>query len=163
MLVAAVAVVVIAGGAAVALRGEPRQHPIPAIRPTPTLAPNTPTRFTGAEPVEKVWPAAVTKIPGKLPGGAKIRPPKGVSISSWTVGTDRVFWSTVEAGGSGLWSVPLEGGSTKRLATVPGRVDTMVVAGDRLAVSLMDGGGVSTVPLGGGKMEAVRGPGVITS
>ncbi|MFI6537599.1 hypothetical protein ACIBHY_34460 [Nonomuraea sp. NPDC050547] len=192
-LMAAVAVVVIAGGAAVALRGEPPRQPIPAIRPT-----STPARITEAEPVEKVWPAAVTKIPGKLRGGAKIRPlkligdrsvlfetweshekanaiyaydleartsrkitnirtPKGVFASNWTIGTDRVFWSTIEDGGTGLWSVPLEGGSTERLATVPGRVDTMAVAGDRLAFSVMDGGGVSTLPLGGGKVEAVRG------
>ncbi|MFI6909804.1 TolB family protein [Nonomuraea sp. NPDC050394] len=192
-LMAAVAVVVIAGGAAVALRGEPRQHPIPAVRPTPT-----PSRITEAEPVEKVWPAAVTKIPGKLRGGAKIRPlklidgrsvlfetweshekanaiyaydleartsrkitdirtPKGVYADTWTISTDRVFWSTIEDGGTGLWSVPLAGGGTERLATVPGRVDAMAVAGDRLAFSVMDGGGVSTIPFGGGKVEAVRG------
>ncbi|MFI9552573.1 hypothetical protein [Nonomuraea endophytica] len=193
VLMAAVAVVVIAGGAAVALRGEPRQHPIPAIRPTPT-----PARITEAEPVEKVWPTAVTKIPGKLRGGAKIRPlrligdrsvlfetwashekanaiyaydleartsrkitnirtPKGVYADNWTIGTGRVFWSTIESGVTGLWSVPLDGGTTERLATVPGRVEAMAMAGDRLAFSVIDGGGVSTIPLGGGKVEAVRG------
>ncbi|MFF4772026.1 hypothetical protein ACFY05_04145 [Microtetraspora fusca] len=70
-LLAAAAVVVIAGGVAVAVRGA--GHDATAVNPSVTPSPTaTETRIPAS--VEKVWPEAVWKIPVKLPGGRKFNP-----------------------------------------------------------------------------------------
>jgi hypothetical protein len=67
---AASAVVVVAGGVALSVRGL-QEAPQVAVEPAP--APSA-ERDTMPGPVEQVWPDAVRKIPAKLPEGRKLRP-----------------------------------------------------------------------------------------
>lgn len=70
-LLAAAAVVVIAGGVAVGLRtGEASVQPAVA----PSAAPSAMIDATTAEPVEKLWPQAVWKVPVKDSSGRELHP-----------------------------------------------------------------------------------------
>lgn len=88
-----------------------------------------------------------------------IRTPKGVFASGYAVGAGRIVWQTIEGGRTRFWSAPVEGGDPVAVATdreVRGRGDELTVVGDRIAFSLLEGG-VFTLPLGGGSVEAVPG------
>ncbi|GIH21820.1 hypothetical protein Aph01nite_01300 [Acrocarpospora phusangensis] len=93
---------------------------------------------------------------------ADIRTKKGVYASGYAAGAGLVVWQTIEKVegrmSSRFWSVPISGGEPAEIRTdsVPGRADTLAVAGDRLAFSVMEGG-VFTVPLGGGTVTPVPG------
>ncbi|GIH78458.1 hypothetical protein [Planobispora longispora] len=80
-LLAAAAVVLVAGGAGIAVRGigdgpvTPATGPFPA--PSTGSASGTPSPSgepVMPDPVEKVWPEAVWKIPAELPGGREFHP-----------------------------------------------------------------------------------------
>ncbi|MFC4588762.1 hypothetical protein [Sphaerisporangium corydalis] len=93
-----------------------------------------------------------------------VRTPEGVVARGYTAGAGRVFWEmSNRADGSyetTFWSVPVTGGRATAIGTdreVTGD-GTLAVVGGRLAFSASEGG-VFTIPLGGGTVEAVPGAG----
>ncbi|GAA2697599.1 hypothetical protein GCM10010412_092590 [Nonomuraea recticatena] len=70
-LIAAAAVVVVAGGVVVGLRGADTGRTLPAADPS-----GVPSAVisAAAEPIEKVWPQAVWKMPAKDSEGRELRP-----------------------------------------------------------------------------------------
>ncbi|MER6001391.1 hypothetical protein ABT120_22685 [Nonomuraea angiospora] len=185
-LVAAVAMVIVAGGLGVTVRGTD------GPRPAQTKLP---------DPVEKVWPDAVWKIPRQLPKVPDFRPlifiddrtvllwtwksdertdaiyaydlgtgrprklvdvpsEKWEYASSFAVGAGRIVWQTVDKNEqTRFWSMPVSGGKPAAIDTggpVEGRGEKLIVVGDRVAFSLA-GGGVFTFPLRGGRVTPVAG------
>ncbi|MFI7222113.1 hypothetical protein ACIBO5_02745 [Nonomuraea angiospora] len=185
-LVAAVAMVIVAGGLGVTLRGADE------ARPAQTRSP---------DPVEKVWPDAVWKIPRQLPNLPDFRPlifiddrtvllwtPKSdgradaihaydlgtgrtrkiadIPSAKWeyssyfAVGAGRIVWQMIDKNDhTRFWSVPVSGGKPAAIDTggpVRAHSEKLAVAGDRVAFSLADGG-VFTFPLRGGSVTPVAG------
>lgn len=90
---------------------------------------------------------------------ADIRTPKGVFASGFVAGEGRIVWQTIEDKRTRFWSVPLSGGEPAAIPTdapVEGRGDALVVARDKIAFSLHEGG-VFTLPLKGGAVTPVAG------
>ncbi|MER5426877.1 hypothetical protein [Streptosporangium roseum] len=88
-----------------------------------------------------------------------IRTPKGVFASGYVVGGGKIVWQTIDNMRTSFWSVPLSGGQPTAVETdapVEGRGDGLVVAGDKIAFSLHEGG-VFTLPLEGGAVTPVQG------
>ncbi|GIH75845.1 TolB family protein [Planobispora longispora] len=84
-----------------------------------------------------------------------------ISPSDFTVGNGHVVWWTASADAFGqIWSAPLAGGEArlvadKKIADVPDKgLGSLAVIGDRIAFSEQEGG-VYTVPVQGGTVEAV--------
>ncbi|WP_336216609.1 hypothetical protein [Nonomuraea sp. LPB2021202275-12-8] len=95
---------------------------------------------------------------GKTRKMTDIRTPKGVFASGYAVGGGRIVWQTIDNMKTSFWSAPLSGGQPTAVGTdtpIKGRGDGLVVAGDRIAFSLHEGG-VFTLPLEGGAVTPVR-------
>ncbi|GAA2293806.1 hypothetical protein GCM10010149_47080 [Nonomuraea roseoviolacea subsp. roseoviolacea] len=93
---------------------------------------------------------------------ADVPTPKGTIAfaSGFAAGEGRVAWWTVKEGGQGMiWSAPLSGGEATVVArrkVDDGGFDGLAVTDGKIVFSAQDGG-VFTVPLGGGTVEAVEG------
>jgi hypothetical protein len=127
-LVAAVAVAVVASGAVVAVRGS--DSPAPTVV-NPTQAPSSATATPAPsgeptseapsgkqasethEPIEKVWPQAVWKIPAKLPGIRKYQP--RIFIDDHTLLLET--WESFEKANA-IYAYDLDGGQVRKIADI---------------------------------------------
>ncbi|GAA3090387.1 TolB family protein [Streptosporangium carneum] len=123
-LVAAVAVVAVAGGVGVAAHGSggvpasgtlsPAQTPSVEIL-TSTPSPSGGQASEGPDPVEKVWPQAVWKIPAKLPDGRAFRPKTFIDDRTLLLET----WER-PGKADALYSYELDSGRTRKIADIGG-------------------------------------------
>ncbi|MFC5816783.1 hypothetical protein [Nonomuraea harbinensis] len=90
-----------------------------------------------------------------------IRTSTGKHADGFQVVGDRVYFEAFgDSGASRFWWVPVRGGEPREIRmteTIRGRSDAFAVAGDRLAFSLGENGGVYTVPIKGGAPTPVPG------
>ncbi|MEV4834817.1 hypothetical protein AB0K05_09865 [Nonomuraea sp. NPDC049486] len=90
-----------------------------------------------------------------------IRTSMGKYADGFQVVGDRVYFEAFgDNGASRFWWVPLRGGEPREIRmteTIRGRSDVFAVDGDRLAFSLVEDGGVYTVPVKGGAPTPVPG------
>lgn len=105
-LLAAATVVVIAGGAGLALRGTDGDAQPVAVNPT-WSAPAMP------DPVEKVWPEAVWKIPAKLPGVGKYQPRRFIDDHTVLLET----WESFEKANA-VYAYDLGTGQVRKIADI---------------------------------------------
>ncbi|WP_329424628.1 hypothetical protein OG339_29960 [Streptosporangium sp. NBC_01495] len=110
-LLAAAAVTVVTGGVAVGLRGVGDEIALPAAGPS-----DVPSAVIGvtAEPVGKVWPQAVWKMPVKDPEGRELRPVALTDDGKLLVKA----WREVERP-EVLYLYDLAGGDLRKIADVP--------------------------------------------
>ncbi|MEU7861800.1 hypothetical protein [Nonomuraea sp. NPDC049141] len=108
-LVAAVAVVIVAGGTGLAARGTSDDSAPIAVRPART--PSSPS--TLPDPVEKVWPSAVRKIPAKLPGGRKFQPRTFIDDHTLLLET----WESFEKADA-VYAYDLDTGQTRKITEI---------------------------------------------
>ncbi|MGW7480053.1 TolB family protein [Nonomuraea muscovyensis] len=119
-LLAAAAVVVLAGGTSYALRGED----IRAVPATPPTATSDQVRLTALpEPIEQVWPAAVRKIPAKLPDGRPFQPLAFIDERTLLVTTQQRF-EVAHA----VHAYDLDGGELRKIADAPRPEGTVLFA-----------------------------------
>ncbi|TDD02848.1 hypothetical protein E1292_22435 [Nonomuraea deserti] len=88
-----------------------------------------------------------------------IRTPEGAFASGYAVGEGRIIWKMIDGVHTSFWSAPLSGGQPTAVETdapVKGRGGGLVVTGDKIAFSLLEGG-VFTLPLKGGAVTPVEG------
>ncbi|MFC4060810.1 hypothetical protein ACFOWE_21115 [Planomonospora corallina] len=125
-LVAAAAVVLVSGGVGAAVRGAGNDPAPPVLGPStvpsaettagaPSGAPvpsGTPA-LTRPEPVEKVWPQAVWKIPAKLPGGRRFQPRLFIDERTLLLET----WESFEKADA-LYAYDLESGRTRKIVDI---------------------------------------------
>ncbi|GGL45498.1 hypothetical protein [Planomonospora parontospora] len=167
-LVAAAAVAVVAGGTGLAVRGAGGGSAPPVLSPSPAAsaetAPGTPSPAALPEPVEKVWPQAVWKIPARLPGVGKIHPEAIIDDRTLLLTTEESFEKA-----SAIHAYDLDTGQTRKIADI--RTPKGVFASGfrvgegRIVWQTVDEGsggreGTKTVefwsvPVGGGEPEAV--------
>ncbi|MEV0383297.1 hypothetical protein [Nonomuraea sp. NPDC050643] len=100
----ALAVAVVAGGVTAAVRDLGEDRPQIAVNPPATTAP---------DPVEKVWPDAVWKIPAKLLAGRKPRPIMFVDDRTLLVET----WESFEKAGA-LYAYDLETRQIRKITDI---------------------------------------------
>lgn len=115
------------------------------------------TTREGSEKVDALYAYGLET--GRVRRITGIRTPEGVYAGGFAVGDGRIVYHTIETGRTRFWSVPVTGGKPEEVRTgkaVLGRADALVVAGNRLAFSLLEGG-VFTVPLAGGTVTPVPG------
>jgi hypothetical protein len=119
-LVAAVAVVVVAGGVGAVVRAAGDDAAPTAVTPTEaTSAPNE--GVEGREPqtadipdlVDKVWPEAVWRIPGRLPGGQKYQPRHFIDDRTLLLET----WESYEKANA-IYVYDLVTGRTRKIADI---------------------------------------------
>lgn len=142
-LLAAGAVVVIAGGATFALTGEDRTGPSPAnpqatvsaeVTASAEVTPAEPA--TGEpepiqavrgtpEPIDKVWPQAVHRLPAKLATGGTFRPAAFIDDRTILVTT----WASFEKTNV-LYAYDLETREARKVADVQTPADTVLFASD---------------------------------
>ncbi|GII02862.1 hypothetical protein [Planobispora takensis] len=167
-LVAAAAAVLVAGGIGVAVRGAGDDPASPAVDPARTasaeVTQSAPSPSQEAaelpEPVEKVWPDAVWKIPAELPGGRKFHPLSFIDDRTLLLET----WESFEKADA-IYAYELDGGRTRKITdirTPKGVFASGHTVGDGLVVwqTIDEGDGDETkgtrvtrfwsVPLGGG-------------
>ncbi|MFB9680422.1 TolB family protein [Streptosporangium vulgare] len=165
-LLAAMAVVVVAGGAGTAVRtlgsSAVRQ---PAVNATGTQGPTPqpdPVPEEKPPPIEKVWPRALHKISAKLPDGRAYHPQSLLDDRTLLVMT-----GASDGRKQFLWSYDLKTGEPRRITEIPTRNSTLyaegVTAGGGDIVwwaSYKDPGRqrvarIWTVPVGGGTPRKV--------
>ncbi|MET7329451.1 hypothetical protein [Nonomuraea sp. NPDC005650] len=185
-LVAAVAVVIVAGGVGVTARGVdgprpaqaklpdsvekvwpgavwkiPRRLPgLPDFRPVIFIDDRTVLLWTSKSDERADAVYAYDLGTGRTRKIADIPSEKREHASFYAAGAGRIVWQTVDQNErTRFWSVPVSGGKPAAIDTggpVKGRAEQLVVAGDRVAFSLV-GGGVFTFPLRGGRVTPVAG------
>ncbi|WP_433220907.1 hypothetical protein [Microtetraspora malaysiensis] len=109
-LVAAAAVVVIAGGATMAVRGA--GHDSTAVNPSATPSPAV-TEMRIPASVEKVWPEAVWKIPAKLSGGRKFEPRGFIDDHTLLLET----WESFEKANA-IYAYDLDSGRVRKVTNI---------------------------------------------
>ncbi|MFD1939646.1 hypothetical protein ACFSKW_50130 [Nonomuraea mangrovi] len=134
---AAAAVVVVAAGTAFVLRGGPEAAgPATSVGlPTTVASAATTSEATLAEDEEKVlprppaidqvWPAAVRKIPAKLPDGRAYRPELFLDDHTLLIETSSSFEKT-----DGIYAYDLGTGEVRKIADVPTPKGTVLFASD---------------------------------
>ncbi|GLW10146.1 hypothetical protein Misp01_52750 [Microtetraspora sp. NBRC 13810] len=120
-LIAAAAVVVIAGGGGVALRMTGGQEGLPAANPSGVPSAVVTTEGPPPEPVEKVWPQAVWKIPARDPERRQLRPVAFVDDRTMLVEAWRAFGKTEV-----IYAYDLAGGELRKIADVPDPAGTVL-------------------------------------
>ncbi|WP_188191388.1 hypothetical protein [Nonomuraea sp. SYSU D8015] len=108
-LIAAVAVAIVAGGVGAGTRAMTDGGPVTAVDPTPTSSPTG----QAPEPIEKVWPDAVYKIPAKLPGGKKARPQIFIDERTLLLET----WESFEKADA-IYAYDLDTGQSRKIADI---------------------------------------------
>ncbi|MFD1541555.1 hypothetical protein [Nonomuraea guangzhouensis] len=108
-LVAAVAVVIVAGGIGLVARGTSDDSAPIAVRPAQTPASSS----TLPDPIEKVWPEAVWKIPAKLPGGRKFQPRAFIDDHTLLLET----WESFEKADA-VYAYDLDTGQTRKITDI---------------------------------------------
>ncbi|MGI5493355.1 hypothetical protein [Microtetraspora malaysiensis] len=157
-VVAAAAVVVMAGGTAMAVRGA--GHDPTAVSPSVTPSP-TATEARIPAPVEKVWPEAVWKIPAKLPGVRKFQPRGFIDDRTLLLET----WESFEKANA-IYAYDLNSGRVRKVTNIrtPKGVyaSGYAVGGGRIVWQTIDathGEPVTTsfwwAPVTGGKVTAI--------
>ncbi|GAA3442487.1 hypothetical protein [Planomonospora venezuelensis] len=172
-LVAAAVVVLVAGGAGIAVRGtgtvDPAANPPPA--PSAESTPGTPSPSDEPvaevpDPVEKVWPEALWKIPAELPGGRKFQPQAFIDDHTLLLEA----WKSFEKANA-IYSYDLESHRVRKLAdirTPKGVFASKYTVGDGLIVwqTIDEADGDEntaprttkfwSIPVGGGEPTAIR-------
>ncbi|WP_440081453.1 TolB family protein [Streptosporangium sp. LJ11] len=128
---AALAVAVVAGGLAVAVRGA-ANHPDPtaadptAVSSAGTAEPRLPGEVSEIpDPVEKVWPQAVRKIPALLPDGRELRPHAFIDDHTLLTGT----WSSLEKSDA-LYAYDMDSAKIRKITDIPTPKGTVTFAFD---------------------------------
>lgn len=118
-LAAAVAVAVVAGGLAVTVRGaanplDPTADPM-AVSSAGSAKPSLPGEVSEIpDPVEKVWPRAVRKIPAVLPDGRELRPQTFIDDHTLLVET----WSSFEKSDA-IYAYDMDNAEIRKITDVP--------------------------------------------
>ncbi|GLX01724.1 hypothetical protein [Microtetraspora sp. NBRC 16547] len=170
-VVAALAVVAVAGGSTVALRGlaanpadgvRPADGTIAAVASGGAMPPENRRADKLPPPVQEVWPRAVREIPAKLPDGKAFQPRLLVDDDTLLITTEASFEKADR-----LLTYDLATGSTKevaRIVTPAGAVlfpSDFTVGSGRIAwwTAKKDGGALTadiwTVPVEGGTPEVL--------
>ncbi|AWS47180.1 hypothetical protein [Streptosporangium sp. 'caverna'] len=167
-LVAALAVAVVASGAVVTVRGAGDDPAPPVVNPTQapssvtaTPSPSGKQAFVTPEPIEKVWPQAVWKIPAKLPGIRKYQPRIFIDDRTLLLET----WGSFEKADA-IYAYDLDSGQVRKIAdirTPKGVFSSGYTAGaGRIVwqtVDEVDGNGVTefwSVPITGGQPTVIN-------
>lgn len=161
-LVAAAAVVVVAGGVGLAVRttadggpattADPVRSPEPTITRTMTMQPSNPPPL-----VDEVWPDAVWRIPGKLPGLRKYQVRRFIDDRTVLLET----WESFEKANA-VYAYDLVSGDLRKIAAIDtpkGVFASGYAVGDGRLVWQTIAGGRSrfwSVPLSGGEPTEIR-------
>ncbi|MEV6868163.1 hypothetical protein AB0M44_45180 [Streptosporangium subroseum] len=167
-LVAALAVAVVASGAVVAVRGAGGDPAPPVMNPTQapssvtaTPSPSGEQAFVTPEPIEKVWPQAVWKIPAKLPGIRKFQP--RIFIDDHTLLLET--WESFEKANA-IYAYDLDDGQVRKIADIrtPKGIfaDGYTAGAGRIVwqtIDVVDGNRVTefwSVPIAGGQPTVIN-------
>ncbi|GGK72014.1 hypothetical protein Sme01_08630 [Sphaerisporangium melleum] len=158
-LLAAAAVVLVAGGTAVGLRAGGGTT-MPAARSSPTPSLSATASAVALEPVEKVWPQAAWTAPVRAPGGPELRPMAMIDDRTLLMSAGRTF-GKVET----LYAYDSATGDLRRITDVPAPKGTTLFAtgfgldGTRVAWWTMTKGVVHiwAAALDGGRARPVAG------
>ncbi|MGW3342852.1 hypothetical protein ACWDA3_06075 [Nonomuraea rubra] len=126
-VLAAATVVVVAGGTAAVLRHGDMTAALPST-PLPTNPPRTgptPRVWPLPEPVEKVYPEAVRKVPARGPGGTTLRPQAFIDDHTVLVTTWGGFERT-----DAVYAYDLRTRDLRKITDVPTPVGTVAFASD---------------------------------
>lgn len=122
---AAAAMAVVTGGTTAVLLGQAPAVGNPQATQSAAVATPTRTEHPLPDPVEKVWPQAVRKIPVRLPDGIKFQPEAFIDDRTLLVTTSVSF----EKAGA-LLAYDLETRQARKLAEVPTPEGTVLFASD---------------------------------
>ncbi|MFD0467354.1 hypothetical protein ACFQ0B_02830 [Nonomuraea thailandensis] len=126
-VLAAATVVAVAGGTAAVLRHGDVTAALPSTSPSTDPPPSaaTPRTWPLPEPVEKMYPAAVRKVPARGPGGTALRPQAFIDEHTMLVTTWGGFEQT-----DALYAYDLRTRDLRKITDVPTPAGTVVFASD---------------------------------